>query len=114
MLDGSYAPSNETCHSPQHTLSIPSPPKPPASPTLIKVLPPTAAPPFPLTLIHNYLGPEYLAVSPMSAKTILTLNPTLNATIHTIAFRLATTVQQRTEHYVARLQEAIQRVKQLK
>jgi hypothetical protein len=65
---------------------------------------------FPLTLVTDYeqdlnsnYGPiaslidltqdDYLAVSPTSAKTILTLNPMLNATICTTAYGLATTVR---------------------
>ncbi len=100
MLDRSYAPFNEMHHLPQHTLSVPSSPEPPASPTLVEVLLPTAAPPFLLTLIHDYPGPEYPAVSLIMAKTILALDPTLNATICATAFGLATTVRQRTEHYI--------------
>ncbi len=89
-------------------------PKPPASLTLVEVSPPAAPPTFPLTLIHDYPSLEYPLVSLSSAETILALDPTLNTTIHTIAYRLTTTVQQRIEHYTQRLEEAAQQVEQLK
>jgi hypothetical protein len=78
--------------------------------TLVEVtLPPTIAT-FPLTLVTNYeqdsppndLSPlarlvdlirsEYPVVSLTLAETIIALNLMLNATIHTTAFGLATTV----------------------
>src|SRR5216683_7502484 len=98
MLNGSYNLSNETHHSPCHTPSIPSSPEP-ASPTLTEIsLPPTAST-IPFSLITDITSQDYPPVSPTSAETILALDPTLNATIRTTAFGLATTVQQRTEQY---------------
>src|SRR6266851_3534599 len=100
--------SNETHHLPRHEPSILSSPEPPASPTLAEVSPHPALTAFPLTLVHNYPGPEYLPVSPTSAETILMLDPTINATICTTTFSLATTVHQQTEHYITKLEEASQ------
>src|SRR6266851_3013719 len=114
MSDGSYNLSNEMHCSPRHTPSIPSSPEPPASPTLAEILPPPTAPTIPFGLIANLTGQDYLPVSPMSAKTILALNPTLNATIHATAFGLTTTIRQRTEHYSQRLGEAGRHIVQLK
>ena len=101
--------SNESCHSPAHMPSVPSSPDQRDSLTLAEVSLPPAAASFPLTLVANYKqdsnsnhGPiaslidltqnEYLVVSPMLAETILTLDPTLNATICATAYGLATTV----------------------
>jgi hypothetical protein len=92
-------------------------------------LPPAAAS-FPLTLVANYKqdsnsnhGPiaslidltqnEYLVVSPMLAETILTLDPTLNATIRATAYGLATTMRKRTAQYAQKIAEAKQRIEQL-
>jgi len=75
----------------------------------VEVALPPATPSFPLTIVANYEqdsdsdhGPiaglidltqdSYPVVSPTSAETILALDPTLNATIHTTAYGLATTV----------------------
>src|SRR6266851_5850900 len=106
MSNRSYAPSNEMHRSPQHTPSVPSSPKPPASPTLMEVSPPPTAPTIPFSLITNITQQDYLPVSPTLAETILTLNPMLNATIHTTAFRLTSTIRQRTEQYSQQLVEA--------
>src|SRR5216683_2031982 len=114
MSDRSYNLSNETHRSPRHTPSVPSSPEPPTSPTLTEFSPPPTAPTFPLTLISDLMGQDYLLVSPTSAETILALNPTLNATIHATAFRLTTTIRQRTEHYSQQLGEAGRRIVQLK
>jgi len=103
MSDGSYNLSNEMHHSPRHTPSVPSSPEPPTSPTLAEISPPPTTAAFPFTLIADVVGQDYLPVSPTSAKTILALDPTLNATIRATAFGLATTVQQRTKHYSQRL-----------
>src|SRR5216683_7637125 len=113
MSSASLNLSNETHHSPRHDPSVPSSPKPPASPTLAEVSPPPALTAFPLTLIHDYPSPKYPPVSPSSAEMILMLDPTINATIHATAFRLATTVQQRTKHYIQKLEEAARWVEQL-
>jgi hypothetical protein len=98
---------------------------------VMEVTPPPTSTAFPLTLIADYEqdsptennGPlaglinlirsEYPAVSPTSAETILALNPTLNATICTTAFGLATTVRERTAQYAAKLAEADQKIHQL-
>ncbi|SRR6266851_8646690 len=113
MSDTSLNLSNETHHLPHHNPSIPSSPEPPTSPTLVEVSLPPALTAFPLTLVHNYPSPEYPPVSPTSAETILMLDPTINATIHATTFRLATTVRQRTKHYVQKLEEVSRQVEQL-
>jgi len=59
----------------------------------MEVLLPPAAPTFLLTLISDITQQDYPPVSPTSAKTILTLNPTLNATIRATAFRLTTAIR---------------------
>src|SRR6266851_2976253 len=104
MSDASLNLSNETHHSPCHDPSVPLSPEPPTSPTLVDVSPPPALTAFPLTLVHDYPSPEYPPVSPTSAETILMLNPTINATIHATTFSLTTTVRQRTEHYITKLE----------
>jgi len=86
--------------------SVPSSPEPPASPTLAEISLPPTAPTIPFGLIADVTGQDYPLVLPTLAKTILTLDPTLNATIRATAFGLATTVRQRTEHYSKRLAEA--------
>jgi hypothetical protein len=115
---------------PPHTLSVPSTPR--DSVTLVtEVTPPPTLTTFPLTLVANYeqdsptddVGPlaglidlvrsEYPAVSPTLAETILALDPTLNATIRTTAFGLATTVCKRTAQYAEKLTEAEQKIHQL-
>jgi hypothetical protein len=120
--------SNESRRSLPHTPSVPSSPNQRDSITLVEVsLPPTTAS-FPLTLATNYKqdsptsnhGPiaglidlirdDYLAVSPISAETILTLDPTLNATIRTIAYGLATTVRERTAQYAQKITKAEQKI----
>src|SRR5216683_4843422 len=113
MLDRSYNLSNETHCSLRHTPSVPLSPEPPTSPTLAEISPPPTAPTIPFGLIADITGQEYPPVSPTSAETILALDPTLNATIRATAFRLATTVRQRTEHYSRRLAEAGLRIVQL-
>jgi hypothetical protein len=49
-------------------------------------------------------------VSLMSAETILTLNPILNATIRAIAYGLATTIRERTAQYAQKVAEAKQKI----
>jgi hypothetical protein len=123
--------SNEEYQTPLHTPSVPSTPH--DSVTLVTdVTPPPTFTTFPLTLITDYKqdsppennGPltglidlvrsEYPAVSPTSAETILALDPTLNATIRTTAFGLATTVRERMAQYAAKLAEADQKILRLK
>src|SRR6266851_103050 len=113
MSDGSYNLSNETHHSPRHTPSVPLSPEPPTSPTLAEISLNPADVTIPFSLVTDTTGQDYPPVSPTSAETILALDPTLNATIHATAFRLATTVRQRTEHYSRRLAEAGLRIVQL-
>jgi hypothetical protein len=48
------------------------------------------------------------------AETILTLDPTLNATICATAYGLATTVHERTAQYAQKITEAKQKIEQLK
>ena len=120
--------SNESRHSPPHTPSIPSSPDQHNSITLAEVLSPPATPTFPLTIVTNYEqdsnsdhGPiaglidltrdSYLAVSPTSAETILTLDPTLNATICATAYGLTTTVHERTAQYAQKVAKAKQKIK---
>src|SRR5216683_4731190 len=105
MSDGSYNLSNETHHSPRHMPSVPLSPEPP-SPTLAEISPPPTATTIPFSFHADVTGQNYPPVSPTSAETILALDPTLNATIRATAFRLATTVRQRTEHYSQRLADA--------
>jgi hypothetical protein len=122
--------SNESCHSLLHTPSVPSSPDQCDSITLAEVTSPTTAPSFPLTIVANYeqdlnsnhrpiaglinlTQDSYLAVSPTLAETILTLNPTLNATIRTTAYGLATTVCKRTAQYAQKVAEAEQKIKRL-
>jgi hypothetical protein len=120
--------SNESRHSPPHTPSIPSSPNQRDSITLVEVLPPPTTASFPLTLVTNYEqdsptsdhGPiaglidlirdDYLVVSPISAETILALNPTLNATIRTTAYGLATTVCEQTAQYAQKITKAEQKI----
>jgi hypothetical protein len=91
--------------------SVPSSPNQHDSLTLVEVSPPPTTASFPLTLVANYeqdsptnnhrlitslidlMRDNYLVVSPMSAETILALDPMLNATIRTTAYGLATTVR---------------------
>ena len=110
--------------------SIPSSPKQCNSITLAEVTSPPATPSFPLTIVANYeqdsnsnhgsiaslidlTRDSYLAVSPMSAETILALDPMLNATIHATAYGLATTVCERTAQYTQKVAEAEQKIEQL-
>jgi hypothetical protein len=111
--------------------SVPSSPNQHDSLTLTEVsLPPTTAS-FPLTLVANYEqdsnsdhGPitglidltrdDYLAVSPTSAKTILTLDPMLNATIRATAYELVTTVHEQTAQYAQKITKAEQKIERLK
>src|SRR6266851_1470811 len=106
MSDGSYNLSNETHHLPRHTPSVPSSPEPPTSPTLAEISSPPTEGAIPFSFHADVTGQNYPPVSPTLAETILALDPTLNATIRATAFRLATTVRQRTEHYSQRLAEA--------
>jgi len=121
--------SNESCHSPPHIPSVPSSPN--QQDSLAEVSPPPTTASFPLTLVTNYKqdsstsnsGPiaglidltrdDYLAVSLMSAETILALNPMLNATIRATAYGLATTVHKQTAQYAQKITEAKQKIKQL-
>jgi hypothetical protein len=122
--------SNESHRSPPCTQSIPSSPEQHDSITLAEVTSPPATPSFPLTIVTNYEqdsnsnhGPtaslidltqdSYPAVSPTLAETILALNPTLNATICTTAYGLATTVRKWTAQYTQKVTKAEQKIKQL-
>src|SRR5216683_2775615 len=113
MSDASYNLSNDTHLSPRHTPSVPSSPEPPASPTLAEISPPPTEGAIPFGLIADITGQSYPPVSPTSAETILTLDPTLYATIRTTTFGLATTVRQWTEQYSQRLAEAGLRIVEL-
>jgi hypothetical protein len=123
--------SNESHRLLLHMPSIPSSPDQCDSITLAEVTLPITATSFPLTIVANYEqdsnsnhGPitglidlnwdSYPAVSPTSAKTILTLNPTLNATICAIAYGLTTTVRKQMAQYAQKVAEAEQKTKQLK
>ena len=123
--------SNESHHSPPRTQSVPSSPEQRDSVTLAEVASPAETPSFPLTIVANYEqdsnsdhGPitglidltweNYLAVSLMSAETILALDPTLNATIRATAYGLATTVHERMAQYTQKVAKAEQKIKQLK
>jgi len=94
----------------------------------MEVVSPSTTPSFPLTIVANYEqdsnsdhGPiaglidltqaSYPAVSPMSAETILALDPTLNATIRTTAYGLATTVRERMAQYAQKVAKAEQKIK---
>src|SRR5216683_1030653 len=100
MSDGSYNLSNEMHHLLCHMPSVPSSPEPPYSPTLAEILPPANAPAtLHASLVSSITQQEYLPVSPTSAETILTLDPTLNATIRATAYGLTSTVRQCTEQY---------------
>jgi hypothetical protein len=123
--------SNESCCSLLHMPSVPSSPNQHDSLTLVEVSPPPTSASFPLTLVANYeqdsptsnSGPitglinlthdNYLVVSPTSAKTILTLDPTLNATIHATAYGLVTTVHDRMAQYAQKIAKAKQKIEQL-
>jgi len=72
----------------------------------VELSPPPTAPAIPFGLISDITGQDYLLVLPMSAETILALDPTLNATICTTTFGLASTIRQQTEHYSQHLAEA--------
>jgi hypothetical protein len=122
--------SNEERQTLPHTPSVPSTPRDSAT-LVVEVTPPPTFTTFLLTLITDYEqdsppennGPlaglidlvrsEYPAVSPTSAETILTLDPTLNATIRATAFGLATTVRERTAQYTVKLAEADQKIHRL-
>ena len=123
--------SNESCHSPQHMPSIPSSPAQHNSITLAEVASPPTTASFPLTLVTNYEqdlnsdhGPitslidltrdDYLAVSLTLAKTILTPDPMLNATIRATAYELVTTVHEQTAQYAQKITKAEQKIKRLK
>jgi hypothetical protein len=122
--------SNESRRSLPHMPSVPSSPDQHDSITLVEVSSPPATASFPLTLVNNYEqdlnsdhGPitglinltqdDYLVVSLMSAETILTLDPMLNATIRATAYGLATTVHKRMAQYAQKIAEAKQKIKQL-
>ena len=120
--------SNESHCSPLHMPGVPSSPDQHDSITLVEVSPPPTTASFPLTLVTNYeqnsptsdhgpiaglidlLRDDYLAVSPISAETILALDPMLNATIHTTAYGLATTVHKRTAQYAQKITKAEQKI----
>jgi hypothetical protein len=108
--------------------SIPSSPKQHDSITLTEVTSPPATPSFPLTIVANYkqdsnsnhrpttslidlTQDSYPVVSPTLAETILTLNPTLNATICATAYGLTTTVHERTAQYTQKVAKAKQKIK---
>jgi len=111
--------------------SVPSCPNQRDSITLTEVPSSSTAASFPLTIITNYkqnsnsnyrpitslidlTWDSYLVVSPMSAETILALDPMLNATIHITAYRLATTVHEQTAQYAQKVTKAKQKIEQLK
>ena len=111
--------------------SIPSCPNQRDSITLTEVPLSSTAASFPLTIVTNYeqdsnsdyrpitslidlTWDSYLAVSPMSAETILALDPMLNATIHITAYRLATTVHEQMAQYAQKVTKAKQKIEQLK
>jgi hypothetical protein len=123
--------SNESRHSLPHMPSVPSCPNQRDSITLTEVPSSSTAASFPLTIITNYkqnsnsnyrpitslidlTWDSYLVVSPMSAETILALDPMLNATIHITAYRLATTVHEQTAQYAQKVTKAKQKIEQLK
>jgi hypothetical protein len=70
--------------------------------------------PGPIAGFINLTGDEYPPVSPGSAETILTLDPTLNATICAMAYGLVTTVHKQMAQYTQELNKACQNIKQLK
>ena len=119
--------SNESHRLPPRTQSVPSSPEQRDSVTLAEVASPAATPSFPLTIVANYeqdsdsdhrpiaslidlTRDNYPAVSPTSAETILTLDPTLNATIRATAYGLATTVRERMAQYAQKAAEAEQKI----
>ena len=131
MSDSSHShTSNKERQTPPHTPSVPSTPHDSIT-LVVDITPPPTLTTFPLTLVANYeqdsppdnnrplaglidlVRSEYPAVSPTLAETILTLDPTLNATIRATAFGLATTVRERTADYAQKLDEACQRIIQL-
>ena len=67
--------------------------------------------PEPIAGFIDLTGDKYPPVSPGSAETILALDPTINATIHTTAYGLITTVHKRTAHQAQELAEACQNIK---
>jgi hypothetical protein len=96
-----------------HMPDVPSSPKPSEHATSEITLPPTTASltqtlatdseqegtpfnPGPIAGFIDLTGDKYPLVSPGSAETILALNPIINATIHTTAYGLITTVCERT------------------
>jgi len=110
--------------------SIPSSPKQRNSITLAEVVSPPATPSFPLTIVANYkqdsnsdhkpiaglidlTRDNYPAVSLTLAETILALNPTLNATICTTAYGLATTVREQMAQYTQKVAKAEQKIERL-
>jgi hypothetical protein len=122
--------SNESCHSLPHTPSVPSSPDQHDSITLAEVTSPTTATSFPLTIVANYeqdsnsdhrpiaglidlTRDSYPVVSPTSAETILALDPTLNATIRTTAYGLATTVCKQMAQYTQKVAKAEQKIERL-
>jgi hypothetical protein len=123
--------SNESCHSPLHTPSVPSSPNQQDSLTLTEISPPPTSASFPLTLVANYKqnsltsnsGPiaglidltwdDYPVVSPTLAETILALDPMLNATICATAYGLATTVHKQMAQYTQKITKAEQKIEQL-
>jgi hypothetical protein len=130
MLNVSHT-SNESRHSLTHMPDIPLSPKPSEHATSEVSPPPTTASltrtlvadnkqegtPFnlgPIAGFINLTGDEYPPVSPGSAKTILALNPTINATIHATAYGLITTVRKQTARQAQELTEACQNIKRLK
>jgi hypothetical protein len=122
--------SNESHRSPPRTQSIPSSPEQRDSVTLAEIASPTTTPSFPLTIVANdeqdsnsdhrpiaglidLARDNYPAVSPMTAETILALDPTLNATIRATAYGLATTIREHTAQYAQKLTEAEQKINRL-
>jgi hypothetical protein len=110
--------------------NVPSSPEQRNSVTLVEVASPPATPSFPLTIVANYeqdsnsdhepiaglidlTWDNYLSVSLTSAETILALDPMLNATIHTTAYGLATTVRKRTAQYAQKIAKAKQKIERL-
>jgi len=119
--------SNESRHLPLHTPSVPSSPDQCNSITLAEVSSPPTAASFPLTIVANYeqdlnsdhepitglidlTRDSYPVVSLISAKTILALDPTLNATIRATAYGLATTMCERTAQYAQKVAKAEQKI----
>jgi hypothetical protein len=60
----------------------------------------------PLIGLINIIRTKYPPVSPISAEMLIALNPSLSATIYTIAYGLATTVCKQMACFFKELQEA--------